>query len=160
VKVIVLAPSPLGYLDAGATFVLAGFLTALVRIDLAQFRLPDRLTLPLIGLGLALAALRRGDWPLEAVIGAALGFGVFWLIGEVFFRLRGIDGLGKGDAKLLAAAGAWLGPMALPWVVLVAAGGALIWAVARRRDLTAPLAFGPWLAGGFWAMWIVQLVSW
>lgn len=145
------------FLDYGATVLLAIFLISLVRIDLAQFRLPDWLTLPLIGLGLALSALQTGDWPVAAAFGAALGFGVFWLIGTVYFHLRGTDGLGQGDAKLLGAAGAWLGPLALPWVVLLAATGALLWVAVTRRGQNAHLAFGPWLAAAFWAMWIVKL---
>jgi leader peptidase (prepilin peptidase) / N-methyltransferase len=147
------------YADGIATVILAAVLIRLVIIDLQEFRLPDRLTLPLIGLGLGLAAWRLGDWPVQALIGAALGYGVFWLIGFVYFRWRGVDGLGQGDAKLLAAAGAWLGSAALPWVVLLAAVGALFWALATGRGRVMPLAFGPWLAGGFWAMWIARLVQ-
>ena len=146
-------------LDSIATAVLAIFLVRLVLIDLREFRLPDRLTLPLTLLGLGLAAVRLGDWPVQAAIGAAVGYAVFWLIGTVYFRLRGIDGLGQGDAKLLAAAGAWLGPLALPWLVLMAASGALVWAMVKGGHRTHQLAFGPWLAAGFWALWIMQLVQ-
>ena len=96
---------------------------------------------------------------MQAALGALLGYVVFWLIGFAYFQLRGVDGLGQGDAKLLAAAGAWLGPTALPWVVLLAATGALVWALAKGRELTMPLAFGPWLASSFWALWIAGLVQ-
>ena len=145
--------------DIIATVVLAIFLVSLVLIDLRESRLPDRLTLPLVGLGLGLAAFDLGDWPVLAVVGAAMGYAVFWLIGTVYFRLRGIDGLGQGDAKLLAAAGAWLGPLALPWLVLMAASGALVWAIVKGGHRTQQLAFGPWLAAAFWALWIMQLVQ-
>jgi leader peptidase (prepilin peptidase) / N-methyltransferase len=146
-------------LDLFATALLAVFLVRLVLIDLREFRLPDLLTLPLIGLGLSLAAIRLGGWPLQAALGAALGYVVFWLIGAVYFRLRGIDGLGQGDAKLLAAAGAWLGPSALPWLVLLAALGALGFAAAKGKTRVTQLAFGPSLAGAFWALWIVRLMT-
>ncbi len=149
----------LTYLDITATAILAAALVQLIVIDLREFRLPNYLTVPLIALGLLLAALRLSDWPVEAAIGATLGFSVFWLIGAIYFRLRGIDGLGQGDAKLLAAAGAWLGPLALPWVVLLAAVGALAMAVATGRLGRQPLAFGPWLAGAFWVLWIFSLTT-
>ena len=151
--------SILEYSNGIATVILAAVLIRLVIIDRREFRLPDRLTLPLIGLGLGLAAWRLGAWPAQAALGALLGYVVFWLIGFAYFRLRGVDGLGQGDAKLLAAAGAWLGPTALPWVVLLAATGALVWALAKGRELTMPLAFGPWLASSFWALWIAGLVQ-
>ena len=152
-------PSMLSYPDIIATLILAVFLVRLVLTDLRELQLPDRLTLPLIGLGIGLATLRTGDWPVQAVLGAALGYAAFWVIGAVYFRLRGIDGLGQGDAKLLAAAGAWLGPTALPWLVLLAATGALCLALVNGHGRTLQLAFGPWLAGAFWALWIVQLIQ-
>lgn len=149
----------LSFLQASATIGLAMTLVALVRIDLRDLRLPDRITLPLIGVGLILAAVEGRGWPVEAAIGAAVGYGTFWLIGTVYFRLRRRDGLGLGDAKLLAAAGAWLGPYALPWVVLIGATLALGFAVATAKGRQVPLAFGPWLALGFWAMWIIGLTA-
>lgn len=144
--------------DFIATFVLAAILVQLIVIDLREFRLPDRLTLPLIGMGLCLSAWREGGWPIQAAIGALVGYGVFWTIGTLYYRLRGVEGLGQGDAKLLAASGAWLGPFALPWVVLLAAIGALLASLVSARRRMAPLAFGPWLAGAFWALWILQLM--
>ena len=83
-------------------------LAALAWIDLRQFRLPDALTLPLVLLGLGLSLTGHGPAPLDAAIGAAAGFAVFWALGATYFRLRKIDGLGLGDAKLMAAAGAWV----------------------------------------------------
>lgn len=151
--------SLLNYPDIIATVVLAIFLVRLVLIDLRELRLPDRLTLPLIGLGIGLEALRFGDWPVTAVLGAAAGYAVFWAIGAAYFRLRGIDGLGQGDAKLLAAAGAWLGPAALPWLILLAATGALILALINGRGRTLQLAFGPWLASAFWVLWIMRIIQ-
>jgi leader peptidase (prepilin peptidase)/N-methyltransferase len=74
-------------------------------------------------------------------------------------RLRGREGLGQGDAKLLAAAGAWLGAVALPQVILVAALSALLVAAALRlsgRTMHAhsALPFGPFLALAIWALWL------
>jgi leader peptidase (prepilin peptidase) / N-methyltransferase len=143
--------------DLALTPLLVAVLALLARIDLRERRLPDRLTLPLLLAGLALAAWRVGGVPLDALIGAAAGFLVFWAVGDAHFRLRGVEGLGLGDAKLLAAAGAWLGWRPLPLLVLLAALLALLWALAAQRR--GPLAFGPWLAGAFFLLWLRHLAG-
>jgi leader peptidase (prepilin peptidase)/N-methyltransferase len=134
-------------------------LLALAWIDWRQLRLPDALTLPLLLAGLAAAALDGQAALLSGVIGALAGYAALRLVGESYFSLRGHEGLGQGDAKLLAAAGAWLGWEALPWVVLLAALLGLALAVARRAGGGAltretALPFGPPLA---LAIWIVRL---
>lgn len=138
--------------------VLGWWLLGLALIDLRSWRLPDVLTLPLIALGLA--AAWSGLLPelglLDALLGAAAGYvalaGIAWL----YRRLRGREGLGLGDAKLLAAAGAWLGPAALPWVILLAAPMGLVLALARRTPLRGDSAvpFGPPLALAFWLLFL------
>lgn len=146
--------------DLAVTPILGAVLMALARFDLREGRLPDRLTLPLGALGLALAAWRSGGVPLAQLAGAGAGFAVFWALGEAHFRLRGIEGLGQGDAKLLGAAGAWLGWRDLPLVVLAAALGALAAVALRRagRPRNPEIAFGPWLALAFMALWLRHLL--
>lgn len=141
-----------------ATALLSALLLAIARIDAATLRIPDRLSLPLIGLGLLWAALQAPPvWP-QHLIGAATGFLTLALIGEVYFRRTGREGLGLGDAKLFGAAGAWLGWQALPHVLLIAACAGLIFALRgkSRPDTPPALAFGPWLALGFWLIWLWQ----
>ena len=148
---------------AWAAAALGWGLLALAAIDLRHFLLPDALTLPLLCLGLALAAmgwaapgLGWGVTPLDAAIGAAAGFAAFALIGWLYARVRGCAGIGGGDAKLLAAAGAWAGWQALPSVVLIAALAGLaaslaLAAVKRHRPgWRDRLPFGPYLALGMW----------
>ena len=135
----------------GLTILLAGVLGWVAFVDWREFRLPDAGVLPLIPLGLAVSALKVGGWPVDESIGAVLGFGVFFGIGEIYFRARKVDGLGIGDAKLLSAAGAWLGATALPLVVLCAALPALGVAFALRSKR---IAFGPYLAAAFFAIWL------
>jgi leader peptidase (prepilin peptidase) / N-methyltransferase len=138
-----------------ATGVLTAVLVAIAVIDLRTFRIPDLLSLPLIAAGLILA------WTMPLlpfwhhIIGAAAGFAVLAGIGEWYFHRRGIDGLGLGDAKLFAAAGAWLGWQGLPMVLMIAALGGLAFALLRggATRVTA-IAFGPWLALGFWLVWL------
>ncbi len=146
-----------------AVCVLGWFLIALAAIDLRHFLLPDTLTLSLVTLGLALSVLgilAPGlAWPVQPVDaagGALLGFAVLTVVGMVYRGLRGRSGIGLGDAKLLAAAGAWAGWQGLPGVVLIAALSALAFAGARgawTRRLPRsgdPVPFGPYLALGTW----------
>ena len=148
---------------AWAAAVLGWFLLTLAVIDAKHFLLLDALTLPLAAAGLGVAALAGAApgfaWPvspLDAAIGAAAGFASLALVAWAYRRLRGRAGLGLGDAKLLAASGAWAGWQGLPSVVLIASLAALAAALALaayRRRRPAPgdrLAFGPYLALGTW----------
>jgi len=128
-------------------------LLALAVIDMRTMLLPDLLTVSVLLLGLAVATMdgRLG----EALVGAAVGFAVFALIAVVYRRWRGQDGLGLGDAKFLGAAGAWVGWIGLPSIVLIASVTALIVAVpvflrATERGARQEIAFGPYLAGATW----------
>ncbi len=134
-------------------------LLALAWIDLDCLILPDALTLPLLLGGLAATWLTDPASLGDAAIGAALGWLVFAAVAAGYRVLRGREGLGGGDAKLLAAGGAWLGWQALPEVMLLAALAAL--AVAGAWQLLhggarrgAKLAFGPWLALAIWLVWL------
>jgi leader peptidase (prepilin peptidase)/N-methyltransferase len=139
------------------TAILGAVLLRLSWIDRREFRLPDRYTLPLIVAGLLLAAAGIGAGILSAAAAALLGFGLFWIIGHWHFEKRGAEGLGLGDAKLFAAAGAWVGLAGLPYVLLIASAGGLMMAALRgRSSRPAGIAFGPWLALGFWVVWIAQ----
>lgn len=134
-------------------------------IDIRSRRLPDYLTLPLIALGLFLTlALKPAALPLQ-LLAALLGFLAFYLIATLYRRLRGFDGLGLGDAKLLAAAGAWLGPLYLAPVVFVSAGLALVAALilrllGRQVSLQMTLPFGPFLSAGFFGFWCLKISDW
>jgi leader peptidase (prepilin peptidase) / N-methyltransferase len=147
-------------LFAGLTAMLTLILGAIALIDLRHFRIPDMLSLPLIAAGLALA-LWLPDLPFwPRLAGAVAGFAILGAIGAWYYRRTGTDGLGLGDAKLFAAAGAWLGWQALPAVLLIAAlGGLAFAAVAGRTDRHEAIAFGPWLALGFWVVWLWQTGS-
>ena len=142
-----------------ATAVLAPILAAIAVIDARTLRIPDSLSLPLIGLGLVMVATRDSAAMADHLIGAGAGFLVLAAIGEFHFRRRGTEGLGLGDAKLFGAAGAWLGWQALPQVLLIAAVGGLVHAVVRRKSVKGvEIAFGPWLAIGFGIAWIASLI--
>lgn len=129
-------------------------LLALAVIDQRHMVLPDELTLPLAGLGLAGAWLDDPAALPAHAAGAVLGFLCFAAVGLLYRRWRGCDGLGLGDAKLLAAAGAWVSWSGLPSVVLIAALLGLGTALVRRLPRRARLPFGPGLAAATWLVWL------
>ncbi len=137
-----------------ASAVLAVTLSWICVTDLRSFRIPDAASLGLVALGLAFSLATPLVTFEQALLGAAVGYGVFATLGAVFFWRTGRDGLGLGDAKLLAGAGAWLGLIHLPLVVLGAAVSALVFAVVTRQRR---IAFGPWLAGAFWIVWVSRI---
>jgi leader peptidase (prepilin peptidase) / N-methyltransferase len=142
------------------TAILAITLATLSTIDLATFRLPDSLTLPLASGGLALPIiLGDGTSLVDRVLAGAGAFILLAGIDSIYRRLRGRQGLGLGDAKLFAAAGSWLGAEPLSHVLLWATGSALaavavaaLGGGALTRETR--IAFGPFLAFGFWMAWI------
>ena len=129
-------------------------LLALGWIDWTHLRLPDVLTLPLLLAGLAATALLdRGQAP-DHALAAALGYFSLRALSYVYRRWRGRDGLGEGDAKLLAASGAWVGLAGLGPTLLLAAiaglGAALLRGGGLRAHTVVPL--GTCLALATWAV--------
>jgi leader peptidase (prepilin peptidase) / N-methyltransferase len=135
-----------------AACVLLWTLVALTFIDFDTQLLPDNLTLPLLWAGLIanLFGAAQSVSLRDAVIGAIAGYLVLWTVYWLFKLIRGKEGMGYGDFKLLAALGAWLGWQMLPLIVLLSSVvGALIGIgliVFKGRDHRIPLAFGPYLA--------------
>lgn len=131
-------------------------LLALSLTDVEFQLLPDALTLPLLWLGLLLHAfdLLAGSLA-DAVFGAALGYALLWIFANGYRCLRGTDALGMGDAKLLAALGAWLGWQMLPLVLLISTTSGLCYALTAKlifkRSLGRAIPLGPWLSlAGAW----------
>jgi leader peptidase (prepilin peptidase) / N-methyltransferase len=124
---------------------------ALAFIDLDTFYLPDSITLPLLWAGLLLNLATGAFTDIgSAVAGAAAGYLALWTVYWLYRLATGKEGMGYGDFKLLAAIGAWLGWQLLPAVILISSlvgatvGIALI--VFARRERSAPIPFGPYLA--------------
>ncbi|MDQ2962753.1 MAG: A24 family peptidase [Pseudomonadota bacterium] len=137
---------------AAAACVFLWSLIALTFIDFDTQLLPDTITLPLLWSGLLanLAGFVPGVSLRDAVIGAIAGYVALWTIYWLFKLIRGKEGMGYGDFKLLSALGAWLGWQMLPLIVLLSSFvGAIIGiglVVFKGRDHQIPLAFGPYLA--------------
>jgi leader peptidase (prepilin peptidase)/N-methyltransferase len=142
-----------------ATCLFGWWLLLLGAIDWRNFLLPDVLTLPLLVAGLAISYVIDPASVADHLIGAVAGFLVFAALAFVYRLLRNREGLGLGDAKLMAALGAWLGWQGLPSTLFFAAIGGLAFATVRsmvRRKLapTEPIAFGTFLALGGWLVWL------
>ena len=130
---------------------------ALTVIDLQTFRLPDAVTLPLAAVGVLHASLADAP-PLWHLASAAIGYLALYAVSFAYRHFRGRDGLGLGDAKLLGAAGAWVGAEALPSILLMAAVSALLVILVLRiagHKLSSgdAIPFGPFLAVGTWIAW-------
>jgi len=149
---ILVAPAPVTMV-LGALWL--WLLMGLALCDLRALRLPDPLTAALLATGLALGVLGPGLG--GALVGAGAGAGVFMAIRLGYAALRGREGLGLGDVKLMAGIGAALGWQALPLVALVAALGALVLTLVMRRGPVArdaEIPFGAYLAAAAVLIWI------
>ena len=127
-------------------------LVSMAFIDADTQLLPDKLTLPLLWLGLVASIIDSGIFvpPEKAILGAAVGYLSLWSIYWLFKLLTGKEGMGYGDFKLLAALGAWFGPAPLLVVILLSAVTGLVFAVITRLGKGNPMPFGPYLACAGW----------
>jgi leader peptidase (prepilin peptidase)/N-methyltransferase len=135
---------------AVAAIVCIAMLLALAWIDAETGFLPDVLTLPLLWLGLLVNLADTFAMLADAVVGAAAGYLILWLIASAFFLATGRQGMGRGDFKLLAALGAWLGWAPLSSVVLMssllALAVVLVRRMAGRMQAGQSFSYGPYLA--------------
>jgi leader peptidase (prepilin peptidase)/N-methyltransferase len=118
-------------------------LVAAAFIDAEHMYLPDSITIGGVVLGLGTCSL-RGMGFYEALLGTVAGFVGVWLPFIVMYRwVRGVPGMGLGDAKLVALAGAWFGVLGA--VVVLFAGAvqgtlAALVLYATRGNLEEPKA--------------------
>lgn len=134
-------------------------LLALAWIDWRDMLLPDVLTLPLLLTGLACSFFLEPDTLLDHTLAAVLAFALLEGVALLYRLRRGIDGLGGGDAKLFAAAGAWCGLANLPAVLLGSALAGLALAaglklIGQRVTTHTRIPFGPCIAFSFWIVWL------
>ena len=136
-----------------ACCILTWSLVCLSLIDYDTQLLPDNITMPLLWLGLIVNAFDIVAHFEYAFWGAIAGYLSLWSVNTLFRLVRGYDGMGYGDFKLLAVLGAWMGWQALPLIIILSSlagaviGGALI---AFGRDKSKPIPFGPYLAIAGW----------
>lgn len=153
--------------NQGIAFML--FAWALIAITVTDFEyqlIPDRLSLPLMWLGLLVASLDYGLIDLKtSAYGAMAGYVSLWLLFQIHRAFTGKEGMGYGDFKLAAAIGAWLGYVSLTHVFIVAGVLSVLFALAilsyqkwkRFEDAgVGAFAFGPFLAVGALGVGLVQ----
>ena len=146
-----------GYFIYGVTPLLAARLLfacamiVLFAIDLHHQILPNSITVPGIVIGFALSLALPPGW-LSSLIGLFAGAGVLFAIAEAYYRVRGVEGLGMGDVKMLAMIGAFLGwQLMLLTLVLASFAGSLLGLAliaSGRGSMTLKLPFGTFLAVG------------
>jgi leader peptidase (prepilin peptidase)/N-methyltransferase len=148
------------------------FTMALITVvDWRHFIVPDLLSLPAIPIGIAASAMVApdGDWlagVTSGLTGAFFGGGAFYFLRAAYFTARRIEGLGLGDVKLAAAAGAWLGPAALAPACLAATlsaiAGLLLHAAISGHQALHPrrtVPFGSFIAPTIMVFWMLRILS-
>lgn len=155
-----------GLTPAGAVrVVFACAMLVLFFIDLEHQILPNVITLPGVVAGLA-ASVFVPPGLTSSMLGALLGGGVLWAIAEIYMRVRGVEGMGMGDVKMLGMIGAFLGaPLMGLTLVLASFAGALTGVAlmaAGRGDLQRRLPFGTFLAAAavLASLWGQPIVDW
>ncbi len=145
------------------------FATTLVTIsfiDLDHQIIPDVLSIPGIVAGLAAAFIPGNVSWFDSIIGIIGGGGTLFLVGLIYEKLTGKQGMGGGDVKLLAMIGAWMGWRSLPFVLLVSSlTGAIIGSIfllAAGKGYRVKIPFGPFLSLGalFYIFFGPQLTNW
>ena len=171
VELITCALFVAGYVIYGWTPMLAvrlAFACAMVvlfAIDLRHHLLPNVITVPGIVIGFLLSLFLPPGWK-ASLIGLIAGGGVLFAIAEGYYRLRGVEGLGMGDVKMLSMIGAFLGwKLMLVTLILGSFAGSLIGVVLialGRGGMKAALPFGAFLAVGALTAAVVgdPLVEW
>ena len=137
--------------------ILSIFFLIIYFIDLKHFIIPNELTYPLIFLGFGKTFLTNQNYfifpdYLNSIIGGVAGYTIIWLIIFLYKKLKNIEGMGLGDAKLLAAMGFWFGWICLPFILFFSSLIALITNVPsllnKTKDLQTKIPFGPYIILG------------
>ena len=107
--------------------ILCGMLVAITFIDIDIWEIPDEISLPGILIGCILRPIAFEVPWYDGILGAAMGAGFLWLIRFGFYLLRGVEGMGMGDIKLIGTIGAFVGPIGLvPTILVSSVSGTII----------------------------------
>jgi leader peptidase (prepilin peptidase) / N-methyltransferase len=158
---VLLAVAAATLLDGWRVVAGCGFgwaLLLLAAVDVRRRVLPDRLALALLAAGLLVALSYEPDRLADRALAASGGWLAVAMLSASYRRATGRPGSGGGEARLLAAIGAWVGPEGLAWTLALAASGGLAaagalaaqggWRPGRR------LPSGPFLAMAGWLVWV------
>jgi leader peptidase (prepilin peptidase)/N-methyltransferase len=134
---------------------LAAAMVPVIIIDIKQKIIPNEITLPLLILGLLSALIPGKPSFFYALSGTVIGGGILYVIGVFGRIIFKKEGMGGGDIKLMAAAGAFIGPFAIIWVLFLGSLIALVIIVVQaalgKKVLGKEIPFGPYLALGLFS---------
>ena len=126
-------------------------------IDLKHYIIPNELTFPLMVIGFLKSFdpnLNQAIFPnyINSLIGGLVGYSIIWLIIFIYKKIRNREGMGLGDAKLLAVVGFWFGWLSIPFTIFISSLVALILVVPsilnKSRKMTSQIPFGPYIIIG------------
>lgn len=132
-------------------FAFCAAMVAIFWIDIDHMIIPDVISLNGLGMGMiaASAGLLEGmNWKLS-VGGAIMGGAILYFPAVIYEKIRGIEGLGGGDIKLLAMIGSFTGPVGVVFVLFFASSAGTVFALIsmaiKGTRSTTPIPFGPFL---------------
>lgn len=134
--------------------IFAMFLLVIYFIDLKHFIIPDELTYPMMLLGFLKSFdpnLNTIIFPnfLNSLIGGLFGYLLIWSIIFLYKQIRNKEGMGLGDAKLLAVFGFWFGWLSIPFIIFLSSILGLLYVIpsliAKKRKLNSEIPFGPYI---------------
>ena len=138
-------------------FILSIFFIIIFFIDLKHFIIPNTLTFPLMIIGFFKSFdpnLNKAIFPnyINSLIGGLIGYFIIWLIIYFYKKIRKKDGMGLGDAKLMAVIGFWFGWSSIPFVIFISSFVALVFAIPslikKSVSMTSEIPFGPYIIAG------------
>ena len=137
--------------------ILSIFFIIIFFIDLQHFIIPNVLTFPLMVIGFLKSFdpnLNQTIFPnyINSLIGGLFGYSIIWLIIFFYKKVRKKEGMGLGDAKLMAVIGFWFGWISIPFTIFISSTVALILVVPslinRSRKMSSEIPFGPYIIIG------------
>ena len=137
--------------------ILSVFFIIIFFIDLKHYIIPNELTFPLMAIGFLKSFdpnLNKAIFPnyINSLIGGLIGYLIIWFIIFAYKKIRNKEGMGLGDAKLLAAIGFWFGWLSIPFTIFISSLIALILVVPsvlnKSRNMSSQIPFGPYIIIG------------
>jgi len=137
--------------------ILSIFFIIIFFIDLKHFIIPNVLTFPLMVIGFLKSFdpnLNQTIFPnyINSLIGGLFGYSIIWLIIFFYKKVRKKEGMGLGDAKLMAVIGFWFGWISIPFTIFISSTVALVLVVPslinQSRKMSSEIPFGPYIIIG------------
>ena len=137
--------------------ILSVFFIIIFFIDLKHYIIPNELTFPLMVIGFLKSFdpnLNKAIFPnyINSLIGGLIGYLIIWFIIFVYKKIRNKEGMGLGDAKLLAVVGFWFGWLSIPFTIFISSLVALIFVIPsvlnKSRNMASQIPFGPYIIIG------------